>query len=74
MTGTRVQPYGTSSYGGLGFTYTYNPADEMRIQKKNTTATVYFTYAANGNISPEHDVNASAGRTYGDFEPRNLFT
>lgn len=54
--------------------WNYDPADQMTIQKADAVTTVYFTYDANGNLAVEHDVDPSAGRTYYDYEARNLLT
>jgi RHS repeat-associated protein len=50
----------------------YDLADQMTRQRSGTPVSVYFLYDANGNVSQEHDTAVGAGRTYYDYDPRNL--
>ncbi|MCE9584593.1 MAG: hypothetical protein K8T20_19050 [Planctomycetes bacterium] len=52
----------------------YDAADQLQKQRDGGAVGVYFEFDANGNLAVEHDTNASAGRTYYDYEPRNLLS
>ncbi len=56
------------------FYWQYDLADQVTQQRLGSVVGVYFSYDMNGNVSIEHDTNASAGRTYYAYDPRNLLT
>ncbi len=55
---------------GAHIYWNHDLADQLVIQKHDATTKVDFTFDANGNLSVEND--ADAGRTYYDYDPRNL--
>lgn len=52
----------------------YDAADQLQKQFNGGTTMVYFEFDQNANLAVEHDVDRSAGRTYYDYESRNLLS
>ncbi|MCE9584591.1 MAG: hypothetical protein K8T20_19040 [Planctomycetes bacterium] len=68
--GNRIKKSHPSS--GITQYWEYDLADQLTLQKQGSATRVYFAFDTNGNLSVEHDVNASAGRSYYDYDARNL--
>jgi YD repeat-containing protein len=68
--GNRIQK--ENVLAGATTYWEYDLADQMTRQRSGTPVSVYFTYDPNGNVSQEHDTDPGAGRTYYDYDPRNL--
>jgi len=63
-----------TNLAGVHTYWDYDIADQATIQKNAADTRVYFTYDTSGHLAVEHDVDASAGRTYYTYDPRCLLT
>jgi len=63
-----------TNLAGVHTYWDYDIADQATIQKNDADTRVYFTYDSSGHLAVEHDVDASAGRTYYTYDPRCLLT